>query len=138
MTHFVRATFGVSVLGVLMVSSSLSANALTVGRCNSLVDGIYVPVLLVQNGDAKSVHRIGSDGLTRGIIYNPDAALSWAVQDFGVAESDAEYSDACHAVIEGNAPPPLPVLIEEEEEEEEEEDDDDDDYGGEVDGEVFF
>jgi hypothetical protein len=124
MTTISRPTLGLTVLGAVLVSSTLSANALTVGRCNTLVDGVYVPVLVVQNGDEKTIHQIGSDGLTRQIVFDVDAALSWAAALFG--GSDVEYSDKCHKAGSDTVAAPPPVIVADEEEEE----DDEDDYGG--------
>ncbi len=126
MTITSRPILGLTVLGAILVASSLSANALTVGRCNALVDGVYVPVLVVRNGDAESVHQIGTDGLTRRIVFDADAALTWAADLFGATDSD--YSDACHKVENDSIAPPPPVVIPDPV------DEDEDDYGGEGDG----
>lgn len=72
-----------ALVGVILVSTTLGADALTVARCNVLEDGVYRPALLVEtNGDAV-VHRIGSDGLTRSMVFNEDAALAWAAAHYG-------------------------------------------------------
>lgn len=130
MTRLSRPAIGFTVFGAIVLSSSIAANALTVGRCNALVDGVYVPVLVVKNGAEETIYQIGTDGLTRNIIFNPDAALDWAASVYGIAADAVDYSDACHK--EGGeaevAPPPSPVI-----EEEEEDEDDEDDYGGEGD-----
>lgn len=133
MTTHNRITFGLSVIGATLLSSAVASNALTVGRCNELVDGNYVPALVVKNGAEKSVYLIGSDGLTRSIVFNEEAALAWSAALLGVSESDINYSDACHKIKEETDPPPPPVIDEEEEEEE-----DEDDYGGVFDEEIFF
>jgi hypothetical protein len=124
MTTLSRPILGLTVLGAVLVSGTLSASAMTVGRCNALVDGVYVPVLVVRNGDEETIHQIGSDGLTRRIVFDVDAALTWAAALLGV--SDINYSDECHKPggEDVAAPPPVTVV------EEEEEDEDEDDYGG--------
>lgn len=72
-----------ALVGVILVSTTLGADALTVARCNVLEDGVYRPALLVEtNGDAV-VHRIGADGLTRGMVFDEDAALAWAAAHYG-------------------------------------------------------
>lgn len=68
-----------ALVGVILVSTTLGADA----RCNVLEDGVYRPALLVEtNGDAV-VHRIGSDGLTRSMVFDEDAALAWAAAHYG-------------------------------------------------------
>lgn len=120
MSHPFRPLSGIALVGAFVLSGSLSAQALTVGRCNVLVDGVYTPALIVTNGDSETVHHIGTDGLTRRIVFDPQAALAWAAGLFGAAAEDIDYSDACQVSTAGASTPP-PVDEEEEEEGEGEE-----------------
>lgn len=111
MSKALRSATRIATLGVVLISTSVGANALTVGRCSVLVDGVYIPVLVVENDGQKTVHQIGEDGLTRRIVFNVNAALDWATQVYGVDEQSVSYSDKCHTSIEppspaGEAPPP--------------------------------
>ncbi|MFN6924024.1 MAG: hypothetical protein ACK4P8_00065 [Tabrizicola sp.] len=107
-------------IGVLLVSTSYGASALTVERCNQLSDGVYRPVLIVEHDGVRTVHAMGEDGLTRSILFNPAAALAWAQERYGAdATVPSSYVDACGAGGGGGASPPVA-----------EDDDDDDDDGG--------
>lgn len=76
-----------ALVGVVLVSTSLGANAYSISRCNALLDGVYRPALLVEvNGEAH-VHHMGDDGLTRSIVFNADKALQWAVSRYGGSAS---------------------------------------------------
>ena len=104
-------------LGVLLVSTSYGASALTVERCNQLSDGVYRPVLIVEHDGVRTVHAMGEDGLTRSILFNPAAALAWAQERYGAdATVPSTYVDAC-----GSGGASLLVAHD---------DDDDDDDGG--------
>ncbi|OHC52662.1 MAG: hypothetical protein A3D16_23515 [Rhodobacterales bacterium RIFCSPHIGHO2_02_FULL_62_130] len=71
-------------VGVIVMSGAHSAKAITVSRCNALVEGVYQPVLVVQpTKGEKTVYHIGDEGLTRQIIFNEAAALAWVKQRFG-------------------------------------------------------
>lgn len=70
-------------VGVLIVSTAYGASALTVKRTNQLVDGTYVPVLIVRHDGETFVHMIGDDGLTRAIMFNRKKALAWARAKYG-------------------------------------------------------
>lgn len=76
-----------ALVGIMLVSTTLGADAYTVSRCNALMDGVYRPVLLVEVNGERSVHRIGEDGLTRSIVFNPGKALEWAGAKYGAASS---------------------------------------------------
>jgi hypothetical protein len=78
-------------LGAMMIGTGTASSALTVTRCNSLSDGAYRTVLIVENNGEKSVHPLGDSGLTRSIAYDSDAAIAWAQTTFGGA--DATYAD---------------------------------------------
>lgn len=79
-------------VGVLVVSTAYGASALTVKRTNQLVDGAFVPVLIVRTNGETHVHLIGEDGLTRAILFNRQKALDWAKEKYG-AESAQTESD---------------------------------------------
>jgi hypothetical protein len=117
-------------LGALLAAVPSGANALSVGRCNALIDGVYRPVLVVQDGETRSLHPVGDDGLTRSIVFNPVAAMDWAAQNFGADPASVSYADACHVQLagkgDGRSDAPVvtadPVDVDDE--------DDGDDYGG--------
>lgn len=102
----IRAAF----VGVLLVTSPLGAQAWTVSRCNQLSDGVYRPVLVVQHDGTTTVHHLGEDGLTRSILFDPKAALSWAEARYG---AEGVTGTACGHAPDGG-----------------DDDDDDDDCGG--------
>lgn len=111
-------TIRAAVLGVMLVASPMGAQALTVTRCNVLIDGTYRPVLVVEHDGGKTTHQIGEDGLTRRIVFNPDAALQWAEAQYGASgtvSTDCNASGNARERATPSLPPP---------------DDDDDDYGG--------
>ncbi len=60
-----------------------TAAALEVGRCNIAEDGMFRTVLVVRLDGATHIHRAGQDGLTRRILFNPDAAADWALARYG-------------------------------------------------------
>ena len=72
-----------ALVGVILVSTTLGANALTIARCNVLEEGVYRPALLVETNGETVVHRIGEDGLTRSTVFDEDAALAWAAAKYG-------------------------------------------------------
>lgn len=76
-------------VGVLIMSTAYGASALTVKRTNKLIDGVYVPVLVVRSGSETYIHQIGDDGLTRAILFDSQRALDWARAKYGVALADA-------------------------------------------------
>jgi hypothetical protein len=77
-------------VGVLIVSTTYGASALTVQRGKTLIDGVYVPVLVVRVGDETHVHQIGEDGLTRSIMFDQKRALKWAQELYGADAIEAE------------------------------------------------
>jgi hypothetical protein len=111
-------------VGMLVVSTSYGAQALTVTRCNQLSDGVYRPVLIVEHDGTFTVHAMGEDGLTRSILFNPGAALAWAQERYGAdATVPASYVEACGTYGGGSGlPAPSEVAVVA--------DDDDDDDGG--------
>ncbi|WP_136644609.1 hypothetical protein [Tabrizicola sp. YIM 78059] len=114
-------------VGILVVSNSQGATALTVTRCNALSDGVYRPVLVVEHDGVRTIHAMGEDGLTRSIIFNPEAALSWAKARYGAdATLPAVYADGCGSGGGGGAP----AAIGDDDDDYEDDDDDDDDDGG--------
>ena len=111
-------------VGMLIVSTSQGASALTVTRCNQLDDGVFRPVLVIELNGETHVHAIDEDGLTRSIIFNPADALAWAQARYGAdATIPASYSDGCGPEGNGGGTTPLPVV-------DGDDDDDDDDDGG--------
>src|SRR3989338_8439660 len=79
--------------GVIVMSGAHSAKAITVSRCNALVEGVYQPVLVVQpTKGEKTVYHIGDEGLTRQIIFNEAAALAWVKQRFAETQGRAVFS----------------------------------------------
>jgi hypothetical protein len=87
-----------ALVGVILVSTSLGANALTIARCNVLEEGAYRPALLVESNGEAVVHRIGEDGLTRSTVFDEQAALAWAAERYGTsfkwnAQSSCNPSD---------------------------------------------
>ncbi len=92
----VSDTFSRSILlGAIMIGTGTSSSALTVTRCNSLSEGAFRTVLIVDNNGERSTHALGEDGLTRSIAYDADAALAWARTTFG--DADASYHDCAGA-----------------------------------------
>ncbi|WP_103256091.1 hypothetical protein [Tabrizicola aquatica] len=75
-------------VGVLVLSTAYGASALTVKRTNQLIDGTYVPVLVVRHDGQTFVHQIGEDGLTRAILFNRAKALAWAKAKYGAMATD--------------------------------------------------
>lgn len=109
-------------VGMLVISTTQGASALTVTRCNQLDDGVYRPVLVIEHNGETHVHSMGEDGLTRSILFNANAALAWAQQRYGAdATVPATYGDNCGSPS-GSSPMPIPV--------DGDDDDDDDDGGG--------
>lgn len=76
-------------VGVLIVSTSYGASALTVKRTNVLIDGTYVPVLVVRDDGETHIHQVGEDGLTRSILFDRKKALAWARARYG-ADADLD------------------------------------------------
>lgn len=72
-------------VGVILVSTALGANAMTVARCNVLLDGTYRPALLVEANGESTIHQIGEEGLTRGVVFDEAAALAWAAERYGAS-----------------------------------------------------
>lgn len=70
-------------VGVLVLSTTYGASALTVERTNTLVDGVYVPTLIIKHNDQTFIHVMGAEGLTRSIIFNKKKALAWAEALYG-------------------------------------------------------
>lgn len=80
-------------VGVLVLSTAYGASALTVKRTNRLIDGTYVPVLIVRHDGQTFVHQIGEDGLTRAILFNRAKALAWAKAKYGAMATDVTQGD---------------------------------------------
>ncbi len=102
-------------MGVLLIATTSGAQALTVTRCNVLVDGTYKPVLVVEDNGTQTVHQIGEDGLTRRVLFDADAALQWAVQKYGADAASSSYGGTClarHRVrpTRPALPPPPPMM----------------------------
>lgn len=76
-----------ALIGVILVSSTVGANALTVARCNVLQDGTFRPALVVEGNGAKTIHNVGEDGLTRSALFNQAKALDWAAKRYGSSVS---------------------------------------------------
>ena len=72
-----------ALVGVVLVSTALGADAMTVARCKVMSDGIYRPALVVEANGETTVHLIGEDGLTRQTVFNRKAALAWAAEHYG-------------------------------------------------------
>lgn len=81
-------------VGVLIVSTTYGASALTVKRTNMMIDGAYVPVLVVRDDGQTYIHQIGDDGLTRSIMFNRKKALAWAREKYGAEVTDATVEDS--------------------------------------------
>ncbi len=120
MTSSSKTIIQAAAVGVLLIATTSGAQALTVTRCNVLVDGTYKPVLVVEDNGTQTVHQIGEDGLTRRVLFDADAALQWAVQKYGADAASSSYGGTCFGAAPGAtdsagaAPAPA----------------DDDDYGG--------
>ncbi|MCX7287850.1 MAG: hypothetical protein NTW20_09905 [Rhodobacterales bacterium] len=80
-------------VGVLIVSTSYGASALTVKRTNVMIDGAYVPVLVVKDNGKTHIHRIGDDGLTRSILFDREKSLEWARAKYGADATAATGDD---------------------------------------------
>lgn len=103
-----------SVLRAVLLGSAFAATAhgdttMTVTRCTADLDnnGIYQPVLQVALNGETHVYRMGSDGLTRSILFNNQAAIDWAVALLAADATDVIYG-LC-AVEGGTAADPKPV-----------------------------
>ena len=72
-----------ALIGVILVSSTVGAHALTVARCNVKHDGAFRPALVVDGNGEKTIHHIGEDGLTRSAVFNEAKALAWASKRYG-------------------------------------------------------
>ena len=99
-----RIAKGSALVGVMLVASTLGAEAYTVSRCNVQAGGEFVPVLMVEVNGERSVHRLGEEGLTRSILFDPQAALAWAMSKYGGASS---WSVAGPCFGEGNWTGPI-------------------------------
>jgi hypothetical protein len=122
-------------VGVLVVSTSYGASALTVTRCNMLSDGVYRPVLVIESGGSTTVHPMGEDGLTRSILFNPAAALAWAKERYGADASVVSQSLSCGETGGGGIALVVSVPGDDDDDDDDDElpdddDDDDDDDGG--------
>lgn len=123
-----RKIIQAAAVGVLLVATTSGAQALTVTRCNELVDGVYKPVLVVNDNGNVVVHQIGDDGLTRRVLFDADAALQWAVQKYGADAAASSYGGTCFGAAPGATDS---VAVEEDDDYGGYgDDDDDDDYGG--------
>lgn len=96
-----------ALVGVILVSTTLGANALTIARCNVLEEGVYRPALLVEANGETVVHRIGDDGLTRSAVFDEEAALAWAAAFYGSsfewnAQSACNPGDLSITVVESD------------------------------------
>jgi hypothetical protein len=80
-------------VGVLIVSTTYGASALTVKRSNVLIDGAYVPALIVREGGKTHIHQIGDDGLTRSILFDRKKSLEWARAKYGADAAAAADDD---------------------------------------------
>lgn len=98
-----------TILGVVIVMGPVGAEALTVGRCNHLIDGVYKPVLVVKNNDSKTIYQIGENGLTRSVVFNDEAALAWASEKYGSPLAAVQYDDSC--TVDARSDPASPVLL---------------------------
>jgi hypothetical protein len=87
-------------VGILIVSTTYGASALTVKRTNMMIDGTYVPVLIVKDDGQTYIHQVGDDGLTRSIMYNRKKALDWARAKYG---ADVASADDDKALAGGSA-----------------------------------
>lgn len=76
-----------ALIGTLLVSTTLGADAYTVTRCKVVINGIVQSVLLVEVGGEVKVHRLGEEGLTRRIAFNPGRALDWAAAKYGASSA---------------------------------------------------
>jgi hypothetical protein len=89
-------------VGVLIVSNAYGASALTVQRSNHLVDGVYVPVLVVKHQGVTTIHMIGEGGLTRSILFNSDLALAWAQNLYGAEDTTGTTSEYIEVASDGS------------------------------------
>lgn len=115
-------------VGVLVVATSTGAQALTVSRCNQLIDGVYKPVLVVEDNGNTVVHQIGDDGLSRRVLFDPKAALAWAVQKYGADAATSSNIGDCF--LDGGGSSPGLITLPEDDDDDYGGYDDDDDYGG--------
>lgn len=88
-------------VGVLVLSTAYGASALTVKRTNKLIDGTYMPVLVVKHGGQTFIHQIGEDGLTRSIVFNRAKALAWARAKYGINATDATPGESGDGLFAG-------------------------------------
>jgi hypothetical protein len=79
------------VLGAVVIGVGSAASAMTVTRCNQLIDGAFRTVIIVNHNGEKSVHPLGEDGLTRRIAYDARAAVAWASSKYG--DDDVSFGD---------------------------------------------
>lgn len=79
------------ILGAVVFGAGSAASAMTVTRCNKLINGVFRTVIIVNHDGEKTVYPLGEDGLTRRIAYDARAAIAWASQKYGV--DDVFYGD---------------------------------------------
>ncbi|NKX45955.1 hypothetical protein [Roseicyclus persicicus] len=99
-TDFRKTT---ALVGVILVATTLGADAYTVSRCSALQDGAYRTVLLIEANGRQHMHFVGQDGLTRSIAYDEGRALSWAAERYGASSSWAMASDCVLRAVRGPA-----------------------------------
>lgn len=89
-------------VGGILISTTLGAEAATVSRCSTTVNGEGVPALLVEVNGTVRVHKMGENGLTRSIIFSPDRAVAWAKAQYGGAGSwiAGAVCDTSHALAD--------------------------------------
>lgn len=94
-------------LGTFFAVGTIGAQATTVTRCNiaSGVNGIYVPVLDVSAGGQNHRFFMGDQGLTRAVIYDPEAALQWVSNQLGL-DAASLTMDLCAKVNTSKSNPP--------------------------------
>jgi hypothetical protein len=119
-------------VGVLLIATTTGAQALTVTRCNLLIDGVYKPVLVVNDNGTQTVHEIGEDGLTRRVLFDSDAALQWAIQKYGADAASSSYGGTCFGAAPGATDSKAAAAAAPSDDDDDYGgyDDDDDDYGG--------
>ncbi len=98
-----------TIVGVLVSVSPFGAEAMTVGCCNLLIDGVYKPALVVENNGKKTIHLIGEDGLTRTIAFNSNAAMAWASEKYGTDRASVFLDESCTISADGDSSTLLPI-----------------------------
>lgn len=72
------ATIAMIGLALAAVSTASAGGMYEVSRTSTLENGTFVPALAVLAAGERQVFKLGENGLTRDIVFNPDKARAFA------------------------------------------------------------